>query len=79
MRREQHPSARTDIAQVKGKRCEMNSRNLEQVGVFRRYLLKKAARSRSRLMRDQIRRWVEWVDALRDESQHRNEELRRAV
>jgi len=61
----------------------MNSRNLEQVCVFRRYLMEKADRSRSRLMRDQIRRWVEWVDAISGNERHdlrrRNEELRRAA
>jgi hypothetical protein len=57
----------------------MNSRDLEQVGVFRRYLMERADRSRSRLMRDQIRRWVEWVDAMRkhelDERRTANEEM----
>jgi len=61
----------------------MNSRNLEQVRVFRRYLMERAGQSRSRLMRDQIRRWVEWADALcndeRDERRTRNAELRRAA
>jgi hypothetical protein len=58
----------------------MNSRNQEQVGVFRSYLMEKADRSRSRLMRDQIRRWIEWVDAIkaeRDDNRSRNEGLRR--
>ncbi len=49
----------------------MNSRNLEQVRVFRRYLMERADRSRSRLMRAQIRRWIEWIDAIR-----RRDELR---
>ena len=50
----------------KGKRGEtVNGRNLEQVCVFRRYLLEKADRSGSRLMRAQILRWVERGDAAR--------------
>ncbi len=57
----------------------MNSRNLEQVRVFRRYLMERADRSRSRLVRDQIRRWVEWIDAIRrrDELRDMNEEMSR--
>jgi len=43
----------------------MNSRNLEQVRVFKRYLMGKAGRTRSRLLRSQIRRWVERCDAAR--------------
>ena len=42
----------------------MNSKNLEQARIFKRYLLERANRSRSRLMRDQIRRWVERLDAV---------------
>jgi hypothetical protein len=61
----------------------MNSKDLEQMGVFRRYLLERADRSRSRLFRNQIRRWVEWVDAMRnnerDERPSRGEELRRVA
>ena len=41
----------------------MNSRNLEQARIFKRYLMERADRSPSRLMRDQIRRWVERLDA----------------
>ncbi len=43
----------------------MNYKDLKQVGVFRRYLLERADRSRSRLMRAQILRWVEQCDAVR--------------
>ncbi len=43
----------------------MNYKDLEQVGVFRRYLMEQADRSRSRLMRAQILRWVEQCDAVR--------------
>jgi hypothetical protein len=39
----------------------MNPRDMEQVELCRRYLLERADPSRSRLMREQIRRWVEWV------------------
>jgi hypothetical protein len=51
------------------------------VGVFRRYLLERADRSRSRLMRAQIRRWVELVDAVQrqewNERRRMNEEITR--
>ncbi len=61
----------------------MNRKDQEQVGVFRHYLLERAHRSRSRLIREQVRRWVEWVDAVqkrqRDERKSMNEELRRAA
>ena len=58
----------------------MNPRDMEQVSVFRRYLLERADRSRSRLMRDQIRRWVEWVDEVCRRDEHRrNAALRRAA
>ena len=57
----------------------MNSRNMEQARIFKRYLLERANRSRSRLMRDQIRRWVERLDAARSSSQDHGDELRRAV
>jgi hypothetical protein len=59
----------------------MNSRDLEQVGVFRRYLLGRAARSRSRLMRNRIMRWVEQCDAarfgMRDERRRGDAEMSR--
>ncbi len=57
----------------------MNRKDVEQVGVFRRYLLERADRSRSRLVRDQVRRWVEWIDAIRsrDERRDMNEEMNR--
>ncbi len=59
----------------------MNSRDLEQVSVFRRYLLERADQSRTRLMREQIRRWVEWTDAVqkreRDERRDLSEEINR--
>ncbi len=57
----------------------MNPKDQEQVGVFRRYLLERADRSRSRLMRAQIRRWVEWVDAIqeRQRNERRDEEWNR--
>jgi hypothetical protein len=59
----------------------MNARDQEQVGLFRRYLMERADRSPSRLFRDQVRRWVEWVDAVRkrDERRSMNEQLRRAA
>ena len=41
----------------------MNSRDLEQVRVFKRYLTQRAGRTRSRLLRSQIRRWVAEIDA----------------
>jgi len=55
----------------------MNFRNEQQVSVFRRYLVEQADRSRSRLMRAQIRRWVEWVDAIcrRDDRQAKNVQI----
>ncbi len=61
----------------------MNSRDEEQVGVFRHYLLRRAERSRSRLIREQVRRWVEWLDAVRqderDQRNKMNKEMRRAA
>ncbi len=61
----------------------MNSRDLAQVSVFRRYLLERADRSRSRLMREQIRRWVEWIDAVQrrqgNNSRSVNDEPRRTA
>ena len=57
----------------------MNYKDQEQVGVFRRYLVERADRSRSSLMRAQIRRWIEWIDAVRtrDERRNRNGEMNR--
>ena len=59
----------------------MNSSDEEQVELYRRYLLEKADRSRSRLMRAQILRWVEWADAVekseRDERRSMNKEITR--
>jgi hypothetical protein len=57
----------------------VNFRNEQQVGIFKRYLLERADRSRSRLMRAQIQRWVEWVDAIcrRHDRQARIEQIRR--
>ncbi len=57
----------------------MNRKDLEQVDVCRRYLLEKADQSRSRLMRAQIRRWIEWIDATCrcDERRSMNEETNR--
>ena len=59
----------------------MNSRNLEQVRIFKRYLTQKAGRTRSRLMRAQIRRWVERLDAahfdMRDEDERASEQITR--
>ncbi len=43
----------------------MNSKDIEQAGVFKLYLLEKAERSRSRLIKDQIQRWIERLDAAR--------------
>jgi hypothetical protein len=43
----------------------MNSKDLEQVRILRRYLLDRAGRTRSPLVRNQIRRWVEQCDAAR--------------
>ncbi len=43
----------------------MNSKDLEQAGLFRRYFLERAERSRSQLIRGQIRRWGERLDAAR--------------
>ena len=43
----------------------MNSRDSEQVRVMRRYLLERAGRTRSALVRNQIRRWVGEIDAAR--------------
>ena len=61
----------------------MNCKDQEQVGVFRRYLLRQADRSRSRLIKEQVRRWVEWADAVqqreRDQGKSMDEELRRAA
>ncbi len=61
----------------------MNSKDREQVGVFRRYLLARADRSRSRLIKEQVRRWVEWVDEVQKREHQRrtsmNEQLRRAA
>ncbi len=61
----------------------MNIKDHEQVELYKRYLLERADRSRSRLVRDQVRRWVEWVDAAQ-KSEHEkrgnlNEQLRRAA
>ncbi len=53
----------------------MNARDQEQVDLCRCYLLQLADRSRSRLVRDQIRRWVQWVEAV----QNREREERRSV
>ncbi len=44
----------------------MNSRDQEQVNLYKSYLLEKANRSPSRLVRDQIRRWLDHADASRD-------------
>ncbi len=59
----------------------MNRKDQEQVELCRRHLLERADRSHSRLVRAQIRRWVEWIDAVqrRDERRDMNEELRRAA
>ena len=57
----------------------MNSRNLEQARIFKRYLMKRADRSRSRLVRDQIRRWVERLDAARFSSRDHGHEARESV
>ncbi len=61
----------------------MNSRDEEQVGVFRSYLLRRAEHSRSRLIREQVLRWVEWLDAVREQERDQrrkiNRELRRAA
>ncbi len=60
----------------------MNSKDQEQVGVFRRYLLARADRSRSRLIKAQVRRWVEWADQVQKcerERRERNEQLRQAA
>ncbi len=61
----------------------MKSKDQEQVGIFRRYLLARASRFRSRLIREQVRRWVEWVDEMQKPEHERrnriNEQLRRAA
>lgn len=61
----------------------MNTKDVEQTGMFRLYLLEKAERSRSRLIKDQIRCWVERLDEVRksegDEPLERHRELRRAA
>lgn len=59
----------------------MNSRNLEQTRIFKRYLMKRA--DRSRLVRNQIWRWVELLDAVqgreRDERRSMNKEITRLM
>lgn len=59
----------------------MNRKDQEQVELYRRYLLERADRSRSRLVRDQVRRWVEWVDGVeereREERRSMNEDIDR--
>ncbi len=61
----------------------MNSKDQEQVGVFRRYLLARADRTRSRLIKEQVWRWVEWVDEVQKREHERctsiNEQLRHAA
>ncbi len=61
----------------------MNPKDQERVSLYRRYLLEMADRSRSRPVRERIRRWVELVDAEQErennESRARNSELRRAA
>ncbi len=61
----------------------MNRKDQEQVDLCRRYLLERADRSRSRLVKEQVRRWVDWLDAVqrseRDEGRATREELRRAA
>ncbi len=61
----------------------MNARDAEQVVVFRSYLLRRAERSGSRLIREQVRRWVEWLDDVREQERDQrnkmNRELRRAA
>ncbi len=60
----------------------MNRKDKEQVALYRRYLLEMADRSRSRRVRERVRRWVQRADAAqRDERDERgrNEELRRAA
>ncbi len=61
----------------------MNSHDEEQVSIFKRYLLARADRSRSRLVKQQVRRWVEWIDAMqkREHERHTNmsERLRHAA
>ena len=51
----------------------MNSRDQEQVELYRRYLLEKADRSGSRLIRAQILRWVERGDAARFDGRAKDE------
>ncbi len=60
----------------------MNRKDKEQVALYRRYLLEMADRSRSRRVRERVRRWVQRADAAqRDERDERGrtEELRRAA
>ncbi len=59
----------------------MNRKEQEQVNLYRRYLVEIADRSPSRLVRDQIRRWIERCDAAqrgeRDERPGTSEEMNR--
>jgi len=57
----------------------MNARNQEQVSVFRRYLLERPDRSRSRLVRAQIRCWIEWIDALQERRRNQPKSMKQEI
>ncbi len=59
----------------------MNSRDLEQFGIFKRYLMERSVQSRARRIKAEIQRWIEWVDAIkkRDKKGTRNNDLLRAA